>query len=123
ELLNLLWLKDQARQRHEEEEEREQREHAKERDRSGDVHQLVLDETLFQSEEELLPGHPIGWREHERPLRRSLRLNMERLSVSRIVTRTSACPLACQVLTRAAATEWKDSVVNCGARARASLLA
>src|SRR2546430_14542961 len=26
-----------------------------------------------------------------------VRLNMERLSVSRIVTRTSACPLACQV--------------------------
>src|SRR5207302_8544441 len=39
-----------------------------------------------------------------------VRLNMERLSVSRIVTRTSACRLACQVLTRAAATEWKDSV-------------
>jgi len=68
ELLNLLWLKDQARQRHEEEQEREQREHAKERDRSGDVHQLVLDEPLLQSEEELLPGHSIGWREHERPL-------------------------------------------------------
>src|SRR5207245_2602935 len=96
ELLNLLWLEDQARQRHEEEEERKQREHAKERDRSGDVHQLVLDEPLLQSEEELLPGYSIGWREHERPLRRSLLLNMLRLSVSRIVTRTSACRLACQ---------------------------
>jgi len=91
ELLNLLWLKDQASERDEEKQEREQSEHAKERDRPGDVHQLVLDEPCFESEEEFLPGHSIGWREHGRPFDDPVRLNMERLFVSRIVARTSAC--------------------------------
>jgi len=67
ELLDLLWLKNHARQRHEEKQEREQRQHAEERDRPRDVHQLVLDEPFLQSEEEFLPGHSMSWREHLRP--------------------------------------------------------
>src|SRR6202035_1464020 len=58
------------------------------------VHQLVLDEPSFESEEEFLPGHSVGWREHGSPFDDPVRLNMERPFVSRIVPRTSACRLA-----------------------------